>query len=205
MTRQLLKLLNTSSSPCSFSSSSTSFSFSSCSSPAPPPPLPVLPPPPVPPATPPPLPLSPSPPPPAPPAPSAPPLAPPPPPAPFPPSLLLLLFFPLLLLLLLLLSSSLSPPPSSSIHLFFLPLSFMIAHSGDAAEKIYECTDVRSCCHGNQSPDTLFTNRDSPARVCAACVCEEWGREGEKSPVEQDERKILRCFSFLSMGAQPAP
>lgn len=42
-----------------------------------------------------------------------------------------------------------------------------------------------------------------PPLGCVLPVCvKSGGGRREKSPVEQHERKILRCFSFLSMGAQ---
>lgn len=63
---------------------------------------------------------------------------------------------------------------TSSIHLFILihAPSFR-RQSKRGGKKIYECMYVGSCCHGNGSPDTIFTNRDSPC----ACVCAGWGRK----------------------------
>ena len=61
---------------------------------------------------------------------------------------------------------------------------------------IYECMYVGSCCHGNGSPDTIFTNRDSPC----ACVC----RVGEKNALwsgmgyrKMSQRRSYPSFFFF--------
>lgn len=90
---------------------------------------------------------------------------------------------------------------TSSIHLFILihACSFRRQSRG-GKKKIYECMYVGSCCHGNRSPDTIFTNRDSPC----ACVCwmgeknALWSGIGFKKWVREDPILLL---PFLCMSA----
>lgn len=92
------------------------------------------------------------------------------------------------------------PPPPSSPFFFIHALppftclfSFMILHSDDTAEKIYECIDEGICCHGDGHL-TPSLQLGIPLRVC---VCAGWGRK-KPSGVRWDTGEMSQ------RGAHPA-